>query len=379
MSESAAARESSLKPHCVSGTPGTSAPASWPKTKPISRRPAGRSAIAAARHPTAIWHPRRYTRRSRAGRHRRSVAPSASINRTRLPRAAAAPAARAAPLPPLRPWPDEMSRSLGPPAEGSSEWPRSVGFVPRAFPEQWGIPPAQLRAAAAPFPSDSGIPPTPSSTRAGLPSQRPTRCLASVVCLCIRSAASLAASTMRRCTSSAVPSVEPSSMTTTSHGPDRVRVRAGMSTVREAVPGRRARGGGGGEAGEEAAGVRGRRRRGVPRGGGEDWESDAEYAPRVYEVPSAQPIGSPHRPPPPSPPTHRGGSGCRSRGARGEETAVAGPGEPRRTAAAAMAAAEEAGMRCRQKGRMSAGGQEFALCRKPRCTLDLWNARRGSS
>eukprot|EP00967_Tisochrysis_lutea_P144657 scaffold270440_cov35-Tisochrysis_lutea.AAC.2 len=109
----AARRVSSLKPHCVSGTPVTTCRARAANTAPIRRRPRGRVRKASTRQPTAISHLGRRSLRSSAGNSRRSVAPSASRNKMRRPRAFAAPAASAAPFPRLLPYPDVRRRSRG--------------------------------------------------------------------------------------------------------------------------------------------------------------------------------------------------------------------------------------------------------------------------
>lgn len=272
--ERAAWRESSLNPHCVSGTPGTSAPASRPKTKPISLRRGGRAAKDAARHPTAMWHPRRCTRRSKDGRHRRSVAPSASMNRMSWPRACAAPAARAAPLPRFRPWPEETRRRLPDDTRRGlfdetcrpdetcrgfrcdcccvEEVPwRCVGVLAgSSLCLTCGLPPASPTPPGDPKRKGS----VARSSAASMPlPRRPGRSLPPAICPCSRLAApSSPPSTIQRCTSCTAPSassfppsalpstnlsamrlltspavssVDPSSTTITSHGPIRVAAR----------------------------------------------------------------------------------------------------------------------------------------------------------
>jgi len=89
------------RPHCVSSRSATQLVASREKTPLMRRRYGGRRWRTSLREPTATPQPVASRARSSAGRADSGVAPSASTNTILSPRAAAAPARRAAPLPPL--------------------------------------------------------------------------------------------------------------------------------------------------------------------------------------------------------------------------------------------------------------------------------------
>ena len=85
----------------MSSRSATQLVASREKTPLIRRRYGGRRWRTSLREPTATPQPAASRARSSAGRADSGVAPSASTNTILSPRAAAAPARRAAPLPPL--------------------------------------------------------------------------------------------------------------------------------------------------------------------------------------------------------------------------------------------------------------------------------------